>query len=170
MDQPQRFEEMEVGRQGEKNPVLRYERADGDVARIWLPTTGASHIRHPTDLPPVGAGAPARFFRGLDDRESWPSSSALIGGKGRPPSGRGSATYSKSGSSFQGPRTSSSCERLNTSLTVSSGGMFPKYGSSNLPIASSAFMNMLAWVISRVRRWCNVFLVPSSSQALISDS
>ena len=27
--------------------------------------------------------------------------------------------YSKSGSSFQGPRTSSSCERLKTSLTVS---------------------------------------------------
>src|ERR1700733_10102723 len=70
--------------------------------------------------------APARFFRGLDDCELWPSSSALTGGKGRPPSGCGSATYSKSGSSFHGPRTSSSCERLNTSLTVSSGGMLLK--------------------------------------------
>ena len=35
-------------------------------------------------------------------------------------------------------------------VTVSSGGMFPKNGSSNLPMASSAFMNILAWVISRV--------------------
>jgi hypothetical protein len=39
---------------------------------------------------------------------------------------------------------------LRESLTVSSGGMFPKNGSSNLPMASSAFMNILAWVISRV--------------------
>ena len=49
-------------------------------------------------------------------------------------------------------------------------GMFPKNGSSNLPIASSAFMNIFTCVISRVRRWFSVFLVPSSSQALISDS
>ena len=35
--------------------------------------------------------------------------------------------------SFHGPRTSS-CDRLNTSFTVSSGRTFPKNGSSNLPI------------------------------------
>ena len=34
----------------------------------------------------------------------------------------------------KGPRSSSPWERLNTSFTVSSGGMFPKNGSSSLSI------------------------------------
>jgi hypothetical protein len=39
-----------------------------------------------------------------------------------------------------------------------------------LPIWSRAFMNIFACVISRVSRWWSVFLVPSSSHALIRGS
>src|SRR5271166_814590 len=99
-----------------------------------------------------------------------PSSSGLIGAGGRPPCGCGASTYVKSGCSFHGPRTSSPCDRLKTSFTVSSGGILPNIGSVSLPIASSAFMNILACVISRVRRCVRVFLVPSSSHALMSAS
>ena len=44
------------------------------------------------------------------------SSLGFTGAGGMPPFGSGSATYSNSGSSFQGPRTSSPCDRLNTSV------------------------------------------------------
>ena len=59
------------------------------------------------------------------------SSSGFTGAGGNPPFGCGSATYSKSGSWFHGPRTPP-CDRLNTNFTVSSGATFPNIGSDNL--------------------------------------
>jgi hypothetical protein len=48
------------------------------------------------------------------------------GSRGRPPSGSGFSIYSKSGSSFQGPRASSPCDKLKTSFTIPSGGYVAK--------------------------------------------
>jgi hypothetical protein len=53
------------------------------------------------------------------------------------PLGCGSATYSKR-LPYPGTANVLVLREIKTSLIVSSGGMFPKNGSSNLPMASSA--------------------------------
>ena len=104
-----------------------YPRAKGANVRLRLRKNslgatewgGAKRESHPklvlgVDYYPL----PRLLLLGSPDR----SSSGFPGAGGMPPIGFGSATYSKSGSSFHGPRTSSPCDRLNNSLTVSSVG------------------------------------------------